>query len=156
MRIIDAVRRPGVPIEADRTIRDAAVLMESTGLGALVVCDGGEPVGMVTDRDLVRRALAKGLDPEGRVDGVMTMPLETIDAEADLHDAVQVFGSKAVRRLAVVDDGTFVGVVAVDDLVIDLASDLAAVARPLTAEAVFAHHDATVPAAGPRVDTTSA
>lgn len=146
MRTIDAIRRPGISIEADRTVRDAAVLMESSGVGALVVCDDGSPVGIVTDRDLVRRAMAPALDPSARVDGVMTMPLETIDADVDLHDAVQSFRSKALRRLAVTDGDRFVGMITVDDLLIDLAGDLADLARPLTSETLFAHHDAPVPA----------
>lgn len=146
MRIIDAVRRPGISIGADRSVHDAAVLMESTGVGALVVLDDDQPVGIVTDRDLVRRALAPGLEPTARVDAVMTMPLHSIEADADLHDAVRAFADRAVRRLAVTQEGRFVAMITVDDLIIDLASDLTAVARPLTAETLFAHHDAPVPA----------
>lgn len=145
MRIIDATRRPGISIEADRTIHEAAVLMEQTGVGALAVLDAGQLVGIVTDRDLVRRAMAPALDVAARIDAVMTMPVETIDAGADLHDAVRAFDSRVVRRLVVVEDGQFVGMITIDDLIIDLAGDLAALAHPLTAEVMFAHHDAPVP-----------
>jgi CBS domain-containing protein len=146
MRTIDAVRRSGVGIRPDQTVHEAAVLMEQAGVGCLAVVDGEALVGIVTDRDLVCRALARGLAGEGRVDGVMTTPVLTIDADADLHDAYAMFRQHAVRRLAVVRGGAFLGTVTVDDLLVDLAADLADLARPVTAEVLFAHHDSHVPA----------
>jgi CBS domain-containing protein len=146
MRTIDAIRRTGIAIEADRTIHDAAQIMEQAGVGALAVIDGDELVGMVTDRDLVRRAMVQRLAHDARIDGVMSTPVVTIDASADLHDAFGIFRTHAVRRLAVTDNGRFVGVISIDDLLIDLAADLADLARPVTAEAIFAHRDSPVPA----------
>lgn len=145
MRTTDGVRRPGVGIGPDHTVHDAAVLMEQAGVGALAVIDGERLIGIVTDRDLVRRALACGLPPDARVDAVMTMPVVTIDADADLHEAFALFRSHAVRRLAVVRGEQFVGMITVDDLLIDLAADLTDVARPVTAEVLFGHHDSPVP-----------
>lgn len=146
MRTMDAVRRSGVGIEPDRTVRDAAAVMEQSGVGALAVIDGDRLVGVVTDRDLVRRALARGLAPDARVDGVMSAPVVTIDADADLHDAFALFRTHAVRRLAVVRGQQFVGMITVDDLLVDLAGDLADLARPVAAEVLFAHRDSPVPA----------
>ena len=146
MRTIDAVRRSGVGIGPERTIHDAASLMESAGVGSLAVVEGDRLVGIVTDRDLVRRALARGLASDARIDAVMTVPVLTISAEADLHDAFAMFRSHGVRRLAVERDGRFVGMITVDDLLVDLAGDLSDLARPVTAEILFAHRDAPVPA----------
>ena len=146
MRSIDAVRRSGVGLRPDQTIREAAVVMEQAGVGSLAVLDGDELVGIVTDRDLVRRGLARGLSPDARVDGLMTSPVITISADADLHDAFALFRAHAVRRLAVVRDGRFQGMVTVDDLLVDLAADLSDLARPVAAEVLFSHHDSPVPA----------
>ena len=146
MRLIDAVRRSGVGLRPDQTIREAAVVMEQAGVGSLAVIDGDELVGIVTDRDLVRRGLARDLSPDARVDGVMTSPVVTISAEADLHDAFALFRTHAVRRLAVVRDGRFQGMITVDDLLVDVAADLSDLARPVTAEVLFSHHDSPVPA----------
>ena len=146
MRTMDTVRRSGVGIEPDLTVRDAATVMEQSGVGALAVIDGERLVGVVTDRDLVRRALARGLALDARVDGVMSAPVITIDADADLHDAFALFRTHAVRRLAVVRAERFVGMITVDDLLIDLAGDLADLSRPVAAEALFAHRDSAVPA----------
>lgn len=146
MRTMDAVRRSGIGLHPERTIGEAAALMEQTGVGALAVIDHDRLVGLVTDRDLVRRGLARGLPADARVDGVMTTPVVTIDADADLHDAFGLFRTHAIRRLAVVRDGSFVGMVSVDDLLIDVAADLADLARPVTAEVLFTHRDSAVPA----------
>jgi CBS domain-containing protein len=146
MKTIDTVRRSGFEIRPEQTVREAAESMERAGIGSLAVVDGdGRLVGIVTDRDLVRRVMARGQDADIRVDAVMTSPVVTIEADADLHDAFALFRANAVRRLAVVRDGRFVGMVTVDDLLIDLAADLSDLARPVTAEVLFAHHDSQVP-----------
>ena len=146
MDTIEAVRRSVVSVTIDQTIRDAAVLMEKAGVGAVVVLEGTVPVGIVTDRDLVGRALARDVPSRARVDSVMSSPVVTIDAAADLHEAYAIFGGHGIRRLAVVRDGVAVGVLAIDDLLIDLANDLANLARPITGEAIFGERDARVPA----------
>jgi CBS domain-containing protein len=144
MQVIEGVRRSGVGIGREKTIRDAAEIMEHTGVGALAVVDGERLLGIVTDRDLVRRGLAKGLPAEARVDSVMSAPVVTIGAEADLHSAFALFRTNAVRRLAVVRGEQFVGMITVDDFLIDLAADLTDLSRPVTAEVMFAHHDSSV------------
>jgi CBS domain-containing protein len=146
MHVIEGTRRSAVGVAPDRTITSVASLMATANVGAVAVIEGTKLVGIVTDRDLVRRALASRLAPDARVDAVMTTPVISIDAHADLRDAFRAFAENAIRRLAITDDGAFVGMISVDDLLIDLAGDLAALARPITAETVFGHHDASVPA----------
>lgn len=144
MRTIDALRRSGVGIKPGQTIREAAELMEHTGVGSLAVVDGTRLTGIVTDRDLVRRGLARGLPLDARVDTVMSSPVITVDAEADLHDAFKVFRTHGVRRLAVVRAGQFTGMITVDDLLVDLADDLVGLSRPIDAEIHHAHRDGAV------------
>jgi len=146
MRTIEAVRRSGVGIGPERTIRDAAAIMEQSGVGSVAVIDDGRLVGIVTDRDLVRRGLARDLPSDSRVDGLMTSPVITIDADDDLHKAYAVFRANAVRRLAVVREGRFVGTVSIDDLLVYLAADFSDLVRPVTAEILFSHRESPVPA----------
>lgn len=146
MNVRDLLRRSAVGVAPDRTVRDAAQIMRSTGVGMLVVLDDDHLVGVVTDRDLVTRSLAAGTPDDARVDSVMTAPPVTIDAAADAHSCFGVFRTHGVRRLVVVEHDRVVGVVAVDDLLIDVAGDLADLVRPITAETIFGHHDAAVPA----------
>jgi CBS domain-containing protein len=146
MKTSGALRRSGIAVTGERTVRDAAQIMEEAGVGALVVVDGHVPIGVVTDRDLVRRCLAKDVPHDARVDSVMSTSLVTIEADADLHSAYALFRSNGVRRLIVVDHGAFIGVLSVDDLLVDLAADLADLARPVTGEVIFGQHDGKVPA----------
>jgi CBS domain-containing protein len=103
-------------------------------MGSLAVIVDDRLVGIVTDRDLVRRGIAKDLAPPAAVEKVTSSPVFTIDADADLHSAFALFRSNAVRRLAVVDGYEFAGMITVDDLLVDLAADLADLARPIAAE----------------------
>ena len=146
MRTIEAVRRSGIGITREQTVQEAASIMEHSGVGALVVLEGTEPVGIVTDRDLVRRVLAHGKPSDARVDSVMSSPVITVGADADLHAAYALFRTHGVRRLAVIREGQFLGMLTVDDLLVDLADDLTDLSRPISAEIFHAHHNSTVPA----------
>jgi CBS domain-containing protein len=145
MRVGDVVQRAPITLPPHSTVRQAAQLMESKGVGSIVVVDGQRLVGIVTDRDIVRRAVARGLADDARVDGIMSAPVVTIDADADLRHAFDILNGHAVRRLAAVRDGVLVGILSVDDLLVCLSSDLANLARPVTAELLFAHRDPGLP-----------
>ena len=146
MKIIESLRRPKVVVAPDQTIHDAAVMMEQAGVGALAIVDGSRLVGIVTDRDLVRRAMVARMPDDARIDSVMSSPVVTIEANADLHEVFALFRANAVRRIAVVRGEEFVGMVTVDDLLIGMAGALADLARPVVAEVVFGgHHNTPVP-----------
>jgi CBS domain-containing protein len=148
MFTIQRIRRSGIGVPPDRTIADVARLMERSGIGLVAVLDGDELVGVVTDRDLVRRGIAMNLPMDSRVDAVMSSPVRTVDADVDLRAAYDVFRLHRVRRLAVVDRGRFVGILSLDDLLVDAATDLIALVSPLAAEAAAPHHDSPVPVVG--------
>lgn len=148
MLAIEAARKPPATIAADRTITEAADEMDRLAVGALVVVEpGGRPVGMVTDRDLVVRAMARRADPGARIDSVMSTELISLSPDADLRDALRIFDRHAIRRLPLVADDEVVGVVTMDDLVVDVAGDLARLTRPITAQVIFGHREPVTPAA---------
>ncbi|MBF6556481.1 MAG: CBS domain-containing protein [Acidimicrobiales bacterium] len=147
MRTVEGLRRSDVSIAPERTISEAATVMEQSGIGSLVIIDGTEVIGIVTDRDLVRRGLAKGLPTDARIDSVMSAPVISIDADADLDAAFGLFRTHVVRRLAVLRRGQFIGMIALDDLIVDLAADLRDLSRPIQREVLFAQRDSPVPAA---------
>jgi CBS domain-containing protein len=147
MRTVGALYRSGVGIEPGRTVREAAQVMERTGVGSVAIVEGSRIVGIVTDRDLVRRVVATGLPSDARVDSVMSTPVISVDAEADIETAFDAFRMHGVRRLPVVRGGSFIGMLVVDDLLVRVAGQLGDLVRPITAEIMFAHRDAAVPAA---------
>ena len=145
MRAIDAVRRSIVTTSPEAPLSDVAKLMADGSVGAVVVVEGGKATGMVTDRDLVVRGLARG-NVDGRADSVMSTDVVVADADGDLRDVLGCFDTHAVRRVVLERDGVPLGVLSVDDLVMDLVADLVTVVKPLTAEVLFGHHDAATPA----------
>ena len=145
MQVKDAMRKLPETIETNRTIAEAAQQMDHAAVGALIVVDQGHPVGIVTDRDLVVRALARHVSLDARVDSVMSMGLIALDADADLRQAIPLFREHAIRRLPVVEGDRVCGMITLDDLVVDFAQDLAEATRPMAAQVLFGHPEPPLP-----------
>lgn len=139
MKITELAIREPVVVSRDATIATAAETMTAAGVGALIVMDDDTPVGMVTDRDLVTRALSKGMPTDARVDAVMTMDLVTLESDAEVDDLMHAFRHHAVRRVPVVDGAHVVGVVSLDDMVVSVASEMTDLSRVLAAQIMFPH-----------------
>jgi CBS domain-containing protein len=149
MHAIEAARKQPATIGPEHTIAEAAEAMDRLAVGALVVCErDGRPVGIVTDRDLVVRALARRLTHDARVDAVMSTDLITLAPDADLRDALRVFEAHPVRRLPLVAEDRLAGMVTMDDLVVDFTADLSRLVRPITGQVLFGHREPLTPAAG--------
>ena len=105
-------------VSPDTPVTEAAELMESEDVGALPVLEGDELAGMITDRDIVIRAIARGKDPRGMpVREVSTRDVVAIRGDEDLSEALKLMASHQVRRLPVVDDSNhLVGVLAQADV----------------------------------------
>ena len=138
--------RAPVTIPGDATLSDAARLMDGANVGCLLVMDGERLAGIVTDRDIVVRGVARRVPAHARIDSVMTTDVVSVDASVDAHDAYRVLETHAVRRLPVMDGDEVVGMLSVDDLIVALAADLERLVHPIVGEVVFGHHPAQVPA----------
>jgi CBS domain-containing protein len=99
-------------------VTEAAELMESEDVGSLPVLEGDELAGMITDRDIVIRAVARGKDPRGMpVREVSTRDVVAVRGDEDLSEALKLMASHQVRRLPVVDESNhLVGVLAQADV----------------------------------------
>lgn len=139
MELKDAIRKAPVSIASDASLTDAAQLMDSASVGCVVVTDGDRPVGMVTDRDIAVRAVARRVEGDARVDSIMSSDIITADASADLRSVINVFRTHPIRRVPVMDNGTLVGVISLDDLMMDLSADLSDLTRAVTGQVIFAH-----------------
>jgi CBS domain-containing protein len=108
-------------VTMETPVSEVAQLMESEDIGSLPVLEGEELAGMVTDRDIVVRAVARGRDPRGMpVREVVSRDLVTVYAEEDLSTALERMASEQVRRLPVVDDEhRLVGVLSQADVAIE-------------------------------------
>ncbi|QRK11223.1 CBS domain-containing protein [Archangium violaceum] len=105
-------------INPNDTLRDAAEKMRSLNVGPIPVCDGQRVLGMITDRDIVVRAIALGKDPNTtQVSDVMTSGIQYCFDDDDADDILNRMKEKQIRRFIVVDhDKKLVGIVALGDL----------------------------------------
>jgi CBS domain-containing protein len=103
-------------VDASATVQEAAQLMDKEDIGNVLVVENGEVQGIVTDRDIVVRVLAKGDGPDASVREACTTDLETLSPDDSLEDAIKKMEQGNVRRLPVVEDGKPVGIVSLGDL----------------------------------------
>jgi CBS domain-containing protein len=125
--------KPVVTITPTASVRDAARLMRQKKVGAIVVTSSNRPAGILTDRDIAVSVVADGRDPSAvPVGDIMRRDLTVIRADKGLMDAAKTFAAKGVRRLPVVDQkGKVTGILALDDLLMVLGSEMGHVASAL-------------------------
>ena len=118
MELIRIAGRPVVSIGPSATVQDVCALMVSSKVGALVVLDGGALVGIVSERDIVRRVVATGRDTATtRVQDIMTTAVETVTEEATVHAVLERMHKGAFRHVPLVDaSGQVLGMLSVRDL----------------------------------------
>jgi CBS domain-containing protein len=135
MKVADICTREVVATGRSTSVQQAALLMRENHVGSLVVlsdaAQGSQVVGIVTDRDLVIEALARGLDPVQTEVGRFTDgKLAAVSAGASLDEAIAAMKKRGVRRLLVADDGgELFGVVSIDDLLDAMAHEMSEMAR---------------------------
>jgi CBS domain-containing protein len=104
-------------LDADSPVLDAARRMARDDIGAVIVEDGGEVCGIVTDRDIVVRAVATGKNlAQTPLKDICSKGVFMLSPEDDLDEAVKLMREKAVRRVPVVSKGTVVGILSLGDL----------------------------------------
>ena len=104
MRIIDLAQSPPPTVEADATAQKAARVFGKSQSGAAIVVSRGKVVGMLSERDLVRRVVGKGLDPHKvRVSKIMSKPVEWVGPDATPEAAFDLMAVNHIRHLAVLD-----------------------------------------------------
>lgn len=117
MRLRDLMTTDVRTCAPDTPVSEVARIMEEAGCGFVPVVDGGRVAGVITDRDIVLRAVARGRDIRTTTAReCMTSPAVTVGPDTDAHAAADLMADKQIRRLCVVDGGRLVGVVALGDL----------------------------------------
>ena len=99
-----------ITVDSATTVADAIKVMLQSNVWSVVVVKRGLPEGVVTERDLIRRCVAKGLVPDRLpIEKIMTSPLITIGPDATIREAMSLMVEKDIRRLFVVNEGMIVG-----------------------------------------------
>ena len=105
-------------IEAGATVREAVRAMVDANVGSLLVTSSGDVVGIVTERDYLRRVALEGrTDDDTTVGEIMTAPLVVVGPDTSIDECMAVMTDRRIRHLPVVEDGKVVGLVSIGDLV---------------------------------------
>ncbi|ARU59698.1 CBS domain-containing protein [Tumebacillus avium] len=139
MKVRDLMTNEVITLKAKHTLQDAAKLMLDLNVGVIPVAEEGDKLrGIITDRDIVVRAVSKGADiTKAKINDYMSPKLVSINPSESAEEAAKLMAEHQIRRLPVVEEGHMVGIISIGDLsVVDIHEN----------EAAFALHDISTPA----------
>lgn len=119
LKLEDVMVSEVITVEADATVKKAVELMNKNEIGCLIVVDREteKPVGIVTERDMLKRVLVELRDPrKTRVSEIMSTPLIFGTPHMDVEVAARLMFKKKIKKLPVVENGNLVGLVTLTDL----------------------------------------
>ena len=107
-------------VNRETTLREVAALMRDGDMGAVPVVESGKLVGIVTDRDIVVRAIAEGRDSSVPVGEVMTAEVYSVGENDFVFEAIRLMGDRQVRRVPIINEaGELVGIIAMADVALE-------------------------------------
>ena len=117
LKVGDVMVREVITVDENSTVKEAVSIMNEFQIGSLIVSEKGKAIGIVTERDFLRRVIAEAKNAETtKVKEIMTTPLVVVDPATDLEAAVKLMFQRKIKKLAVVDAKKFVGIVTLTDI----------------------------------------
>ena len=113
----DIMKKNVISIDSSMTVNDAAKMMDDASIGAIVVLENGIAIGIITERDLVRRIIAKGKPLSTSVKAAMSSPLIVINPDDTVWELAQLMKTRKIHRVPAVKDSRLVGMVTTSDIV---------------------------------------
>ncbi|HHU43744.1 MAG: CBS domain-containing protein [Bacillota bacterium] len=129
-------------VDAEDSIFEAAQIMKENDIGFLPVIEEGKLVGVVTDRDLAIKGIAKKLSIKAPIKEVMTAKCISVDSQTPIQDALKIMSDHKIRRLCIVENGQLAGICAIGDIAItrhferDAAEALSEISSPIRRQMV--------------------
>ncbi len=117
MKARDVMSPNVIIIDPKATVKEASEKMHTYGIGTLVVVEEDYPVGIITERDITYRVVAKDLHTSTYVEDVMTTDLITVDVDTPLERVLGTMRKYNFRRLPVLEKGKLVGIVSIKDII---------------------------------------
>jgi len=118
--VVYAVRhvmsKPLITVDGETSAQDAILQMLEKDIGALAVTEGSKPVGIVTERDIMKKCCPEASCSVVKVSEIMSKPLKTVNGETPLGEAVEIMANESIRRLFVTEGERIVGIVTQKDL----------------------------------------
>ena len=117
LKVEGAMVKNVVTVDTDATVKKAVEIMNKHEIGCLVVMKGNRLVGILTERDILKRVLGESRNPEKtKVSEIMTTPVITASPTTNLEEAAKLMFEKNVKKLPVVSEGKLVGLITLTDL----------------------------------------
>jgi len=117
-KVRDIMTKNVVKSDKDSTIYDLARLMDQNRIGCIVIAEDDKPIGIVTERDIIAKCLAKEINPrEVKAKDIMSSPVITIEPDVEMLEAAKVMVSRMIRRLPVVENNKLVGIITTSDMI---------------------------------------
>ena len=116
-KVYDCMTTKPVSVSPDSSLEQCAKVMAKNHVGALVIKENHKSIGLVTEQDIVRKVIAKGINPlTKKVKDFMEKKLKTVSPNSDIYDALIVMRDSNIRHLPVVDNGKMVGLLTLKDV----------------------------------------
>lgn len=122
LQVKDVMVKDIITVQAEETVKKAAELMDKHNIGCLIVINFDNPIGIVTERDMLKKVVLERRDPgRVKVGNIMSAPLITSHPQADIRDAVRLMNERRIKKLPVIEDGKLIGLVSLTDVMRSLA-----------------------------------
>ena len=116
--VADIMSSPVATVDGEANVRDAALLMTDRHIGSMIVTARGQPVGIVTERDMLERVVSLCRDPcEIKMKEIMSTPLITVPRETGILDAMRPMREHGIGRLVVMDGNALLGILSEKDII---------------------------------------
>ena len=123
-KIQDVMSKNPTCIDPQSTIKEASIKMKDVDTGFLPVCESGRLIGAITDRDIVVRGIAEGLDTNDNVSNIMSKNITYCFDNEPLEEAAEKMQQEGIRRVAVLDQNKrLVGVLSLDDIAVKVNAE---------------------------------
>jgi len=117
LKVEDVMVREVITLDENSTVREAAEIMNKFAIGSLIIVSKGKAVGIITERDILRRVVAEAKDAESTsVKEIMTTPLVVVEPNLDLEEAAKLMFQMKIKKLPVVDGKKLVGLVSLTEI----------------------------------------
>ncbi|NLZ47877.1 MAG: CBS domain-containing protein [Clostridiales bacterium] len=120
MKVRDVMTRDVACVDVNDNVERAAQLMNEYNVGSVPVCENGKVVGIITDRDITLRSVAKGAESCSQtVREIMSSNPVCGSPDQDVHDAARIMSERQIRRLPIVENGRLVGMISLGDIAVE-------------------------------------
>lgn len=113
----DVMKTNVISIDSSKTIKEAACMMDDSNVGCVIITKDNAPIGILTERDFVKRIAAKSKDLSSPLSEVMSSPLTTINSDETVWEAAEKMKQNRIHKLPVLDENKVSGIITTTDLV---------------------------------------